>query len=282
MCDAQHRFSGGGRGRAGSSVALLAAHGSGLLLYQVIQHFTSCATEFNETRNLNKLDNKTATNAIAAAVEIATGMKDKLILEEVGVAELQILAGEAQIAAAAFSWAPGLNLGLEAGALVLFATATGLAYDAASYQESVINYISKLNNVVVNQSGMDSVRKWQQAVSANGAFYSLLDIGITQNVHRAIMLSIPTGIQQHKLGSNDADGYKAYIKKVGGFVYDNQGILDQYERLLASINNSTTPQEIKDAKKVIAKQILPGVNITEFGKLVDVYMDLATFAATRS
>jgi len=243
---------------------------------QVTQHFTSCATEFNTTRDLHKLLNGDATNAINAVVDEAISKKDKLITEE-GAAELtQIVAAAAQLAAACFSWAPGINLGLEATVVALFATATGLEFDAAKYEKSVIDYISNMNNEVVNEPGMETVKTWQTAVSANGAFYPRLDLGLAINAQRAIMQSIPTGIQQHKLGYVDADGYKAYIKTIGEFIYNNQDIVDQYERLLASIDNSTTPKEIKDRKIEIASAI-PGFNVTEAAEMLDTVMDVITF-----
>jgi len=239
---------------------------------EVTQHLTSCATEFTESRNLHKLAEVDVKNAINAVAREACHRRDKLITEEELAEAAEIVAAAAQIAAAVFAWAPGFNLGLQATALAAYAIATGLQVDADNYEDSVIDYIGNMNNEVVKQPGMEVVEKWQNAVAANGVFYPRLDIGIEHTHQRAIMLSIPTGIQQRGLGSVDADGYKAYIKQVGEFVFNNQAIVGQYEHLLASIDDSTTPDEFKQAKLSIDKTIPKGLS-----KDVDIFMDVVTF-----
>ena len=127
-------------------------------MYQVTQHFTSCATEFTATRYLQKVGEDDVTNAINAVADEANSRKDKLIAEEAIAEAAEIVAAAAQTAAAIFAWAPGVNLGLEVGALALYAVATGLEADAENYKGSVIDYIGNMNNEVVQQRGMEGVK----------------------------------------------------------------------------------------------------------------------------
>ena len=241
----------------------------------ITNYLTSCGTEFNETTLLYKINKQDVTNAIDAVVKEATRMKDVLIAEEKGAESAEIIAGAAQIAAAVLSWCPGVNVGLDAVALAAYVTATGLEIDTASYENTVIDYINKMNSEVVKQPGMEIIEKWQTAVSFNGVFYPKLDLGVTESVQRAMMLSIPTGISRYHLGHADAAGYKAYIKQIGGFVFDNQDIVATYERLLASIDSSTTQAEFDEAKAKLGEGIPAIYKIAMDGLLDIVTLSLA-------
>jgi len=76
--------------------------------------------------------------------------------------------------------------------------------------------------------------RWYIVVASNDDFYPRLGITLEKKEQRAIMQSIPIGIQKYNLGSVDAEGYKAYIKNVSNsFELDlNKGILGQFENLI--------------------------------------------------
>jgi hypothetical protein len=231
-------------------------------------HYASCATEFLNAKKLRQVGKATTDEAIKSVIREAYSRKTTLIAELGSAEAANIAAATAQIAAAVISFCPGVNLGVEATALALYATATGLEFAAQDYEKNVIGYISNMGTHVTEQKGMDVISKWHSAVSTNGAFYPLLQLGLTHEAQRAIMQAIPTGIQKLKLGSVDADGYKAYIKKIGGFIYNNTEIVEQYERLMASIDNSTTPEEFKEAHAQINKT-LPEVAINSIDGMLD-------------
>ena len=144
--------------------------------------------------------------------------------------------------------------------------------------DGVVGYISNMNNEIVKEAGMETIKKWQNAVAANGAFYPRLRLGADVNASRALMLSIPTGIQQYKLGYVDADGYKAYIKMIGDLFLKNstinQVIVPTYERLIASIDNSTTVEQVKAVMNETA-QFIPN----EYKKVANIFLDGLTFSA---
>jgi hypothetical protein len=236
-------------------------------------HFASCATEYLNAKKLREVGKETTDEAIHNVINEAYSRKNTLIAEE-GLAEAaNIAAAAAQTAAAVFSWCPGVNLGIEVTALALYGTATGLEIAAEEYEKNVIGYISNIGTHVTEQKGMDIIKTWHTAVSNNGAFYPLLQLGLTHQAQRAVMQAIPVGIQKLKLGSIDADGYKKYIKEIGEFIYNNTEIVDRYERLMASIDNSTTPDEFKDAKAELSKMLPEHV-----ARGVDGFLDFMTGA----
>ena len=219
----------------------------------------TCATEYIEVNKLREIPLNTVHEAVHFVTEEAYKKKDKLIKEEKAAEVAQIAASAATIAAAAFSWVPFLNVGLDAATLALIATSTGLEIAAEDFSGSVIDYISHMNEETIKQPNMEPIEKWYYAAKANGLFYPRLQIGMLTQGFRALMQSIPVGIKKLNIngGKVDASGYKEYIKLIGTAIRNGTTIVDRYETLMASIDNSTTPEELKKAKDQIGDTIPP-------------------------
>lgn len=205
--------------------------------------------EFNKTNAINA----TGMTKIDGAINTwrsDTGTKiTNYIAEESALAVAQAVAGAALIASAVWSWCPGVNLAVEAAAIIAVAAATGIQYAVDKYENTIVDYIHNGNKHITEQNGLEDINIWQAAFSTNSI--NIATFGFTNvNTTRSMLYSTLSHMFNATVPMTNED-FKQTVATQSYALAVNDPEVTKFMCLLAQFNNSTDPGKFEAAAQEI-------------------------------
>ncbi|MBB5879662.1 hypothetical protein GGR74_000810 [Xanthomonas arboricola] len=199
--------------------------------------YTNAANEYQYGQGIASVGIAAATNAVEATTTEAKSEISKWEDEALAASSLSLAASAAQIAAAVFSWAPGVNLCIDAGAIAAYVAAQQLQQSAEDYEGTVISYIGNFNNNTIGQPGLEAINQWNTAVQNNVINFKKLSLGATNEQIQATLMAITNSL----LSSNQALTPQNYGNVVYGVALaraNNPGIDQAWNKAMVAISQA--------------------------------------------
>jgi len=208
----------------------------------LVDLFQNAADEFTYGLKIGSLGLVTATSALEGVTNRAKSMKDTWEDEALAAEALSTAAAAAQIAAAVFSWAPGVNLCIDGGAIAACAAATTLEIISNSAENDVIKYISNFNNEVLAEPGMSDLQNWNSAIQKNVLNFKKLSLGATDQQIQATLMAITNHLVENKKDLTAAN-YGDVIYEVASTIANNPGIDRAWRNAMVTISKNPNPTD---------------------------------------
>lgn len=205
--------------------------------------FNNAAEEYNYGQKIGSVGLSTVTQAVNTATSAATSLENTWEGEALTAESLTVAASAAQLAAAVFSWAPGVNLCIDATAMAAYVAAQLLQNAASTAENTVISYIQNFNNEVLSQPGMSDIQSWNSAIQKNVLNFKALSLGATEQQIQATLMAITDYLISENQDLTVAN-YGNVIYGVATTMANNSQIDAAWKNAMAAISANPTPAEI--------------------------------------
>lgn len=224
--------------------------------------FNNSSNEYKYGENISLVGQNTSDSALENATSTVKGMKDAWLAESVSAEAATTASSIGQLCAAIFSWAPGVNLCIDAAAIAAYAVSEGLEIAADNEQNHVISYIGNFNNKVLSQPGLENILGWNNAVQSNVLLFKKLNLAASDQDLQATLMAITNYLIENNQDLTPAN-YGQVLFDIGSATKNNEGIDAAWNAATDAILKNPVQSEAQNQKADLDAKFPTAAQVTD-------------------